>query len=129
MMHDIEILLSVFTPKEIVLEWHHYHGMQNWQTIEPMAGAAMICLMLAHVYQIPVYRIRQQRWKAAIGAKGSKETIKGNVRRIICHRWNIPEAKIKSDDHSDVLGMAATWAVLADDLRQEWLDSMRKKKK
>lgn len=129
MQSDLMALVQHFQPDEMVIEWHHYHGMQSWRAIEPVAASAQMCEMVAANYFIPVYRIKQQSWKAACGAKGDKDHIKAEVSRIVCQFWHLSPSVIKSSDHSDVLGMAAAWAIIGDDLRSEWIEFLRKDRK
>lgn len=129
LQNDLFALVAYFNPDELAIEWHHYHGLNSWRAIEGLAASAQMCEMVAANACIPVYRIKQQVWKAACGAKGTKETIKGEVKRIVCNFWQIPPADIHSDDHSDVLGMAAAWAIIGNDLREEWKAFLKANKK
>lgn len=125
---DIVELMDCFKPDEMVIEAIYYGDFRKNEenkkgqtkilspkTVEPLSWAAWICVRAATMHQIPVYRLRPQRWKSACGAKGRRETIKQDVQRIVCQYWNIPANQIKSTDHSDALGMAACWNILGED--------------
>ena len=119
MYKDIKNLIKQVQATELVIENIFYHGLHDSKTIEPLAGGAVICLMAADACGIRLYKIEPGTWKHAIGAKGRKDTIKKRVKQIVCRFWGIPEYQIKTDDHSDALGMAACWKFQATELRNK----------
>ncbi len=117
---DLRQLAQEHRIDEIVIEHLHYNGGQftsQATQVEPLAGSSVICRFTAVYAGIPLYRIRPQTWKAAIGARGTRDTIKQDVCRKVCQYWGLDEEVIKSSDHSDALGIAACWLVYAADIR------------
>ncbi len=119
-LNDLNFIARDWRIAEVVFERLHYAGGKltpQASIIEPMAGAALICKFTAARQAARVYTIPPQCWKSAVGAVGNRANIKDDVKRKVCQYWGVNEADIKSNDHSDALGMAAFWQHFRDEYR------------
>lgn len=104
----LEDFMKSFRPGILVIEQHTYRSMKSIATVEALAFISTILLHRAEKHGV---RVLNRMGVATIKrhASGNGGATKDTVEHGVLEYFNLSHTMIADDNHSDALGMAATW--------------------